>query len=118
VEVVKVGFLDGEKPLWWELSLYRETSTSSRAGSARFRRPSLFVANFADTEREQTMRPSGRTVPMLWMMLLLFVMVKACDNLTLTTANFKARSIIARIEITRTQKTKFEADLEQSGATK
>ena len=52
------------------------------------------------------------------MMLLLFVMVKACDNLTLTTANFKARSIIARINIARTQKTKFEADLEQSGATK
>jgi len=51
-------------------------------------------------------------------MLLLFVMVKACDNLTLTTANLKERPIIARIDKTRTQKTKFEADLEKSGAKK
>jgi len=53
-------------------------------------------------------------------MLLLFVMVKAGDNFALTTANFKARLIIARIDTdtSRTQKTKLEADLEQSGATK
>jgi len=76
------------------------------------------VANFANTEREQTMRPSDRPVPTPWMMLLLFVMVKAGDNFALTTANFKAPLIIARIGTTRTQKTKLEADLEQSGATK
>jgi len=52
------------------------------------------------------------------MMLLLFVMVKAGDNFALMTANFKAPLIIARIGTTRTQKTKLEADLEQSGATK
>jgi len=48
----------------------------------------------------------------------LLVMVKACGKFTLTTANFKARLIIARIDVKRTQKTKFEADLEQSGASK
>ena len=45
----------------------------------------------------------------------LFVMVKACGKFTLTTANFKTRLIIARIDPTRTQKTKLEADLKRSG---
>ena len=73
------------------------------------------MANFANTEREQTMRPSDRPVPTPWMMLLLFVMVKAGDNFALMNANFKAALIIARIGTTRTQKTKLEADLKRSG---
>jgi hypothetical protein len=76
------------------------------------------VANPANTEREQTMRPNYRPVPMPWMMLLLFVTIKAGDNFALATANFKARLIIARIDPTRTQKTKLESDLKQIGAAK
>ncbi len=64
------------------------------------------------------MRPNYRPVPMPWMMLLLFVTIKAGDNFALATANFKARLIIARIDPTRTQKTKLESDLKQIGAAK